>query len=97
MALKRIRAANLRVVVLDLPRAEVVQRLDLDLVDHGVEDPLPRPVAGADEDGHDHTLLVLRGLVAEPDRRGLPSGTQLLGHHRVVEVEGVQRLEDHTA
>src|SRR4029079_3915472 len=51
--------ADLRVVVLDLPRRELHEPLHLDLVDDGVEDLLARPVALADEDLHDHSLLVL--------------------------------------
>ena len=84
-------AADLRVVVLDLARRELAEALDLDLVDHGVEDLLALPVADADEHGHDHPLLVLRRLVAEPDRRGLALRAELVGDDRRVEVERVHR------
>src|SRR5579862_1812948 len=66
-----LRAADLGVVVLDLPRREVAQPFHLDLVDHRVENVLPRPETRPDEHGDDHPLLVLARLVAEPDRRRL--------------------------
>src|SRR3954447_5630951 len=84
-------AADLRVVVLDLPRRELAERLDLDLVDHCVEDVLARAEAHPAEDAHDHALLVLARLVAEPDRGRLPSGPKLVGHQGRVEVERVHR------
>ena len=79
---------HLGVVVLDLARRELVEPLDLDLVDHRVEDVLPRPEAGADEHRDDHPLLVLARLVAEPDRRGLAVRAKLGLDDRRVEVEG---------
>ena len=53
-------APDLGVVVLDLTRRELAERLDVDLVDHGVEDLLALAVACADEHGDDHALAVLR-------------------------------------
>src|SRR4029079_8422152 len=44
-----LRTTDLRVVVLDLPRRELAKPLHLDLVDHGVEDPVARPVPRAAE------------------------------------------------
>jgi hypothetical protein len=69
---------DLGVVVLDLVRGELSERLHLDLVDHGVEDLFPRPEAGAGEYRDDHPLLVLRRLVAEADRRRLTPAAQLV-------------------
>src|SRR5436189_5477444 len=65
-----LRPPDLGVVVLDLARRQLLERLDLDLVDDRVEDPLPRAEARAREHLDDHPLLVLRGFVAEPDGRG---------------------------
>src|SRR3954464_13911848 len=84
-------AADLRVVVLDLPRRQLAERLHLDLVDHRVEDVLPRAEAGAAKDTDDHALLVFARLVAEPDRGRLPSRPELVGDERRVEVESVHR------
>ena len=81
--------------MLDVAGREVLERLDLDLVDHRVEDLLAGPVTGADEHLHDHSLLVFRALVAEPDRRRLASGAELVRDHRVVEVERVQSAAHH--
>src|SRR4051812_41394234 len=86
-------AADLRVVVLDLPRRQLAERLHLDLVDHRVEDVLTRAEADAAEDAHHHALLVLAGLVAEPDRGRLSARPELVGDERRVEVEGVHRGE----
>ena len=64
--------------VIDMVEVKTLgEPLHLDLVDHGVEDLVARPVAGADEHGDDHPLLVLARLVAEPDRRRLAIGPQL--------------------
>src|SRR3954454_24391951 len=84
-------AADLGVVVLDLPRRQLAERLDLDLVDHRVEDVLARAEADAAEDAHHHALLVLAGLVPEADRGRLPARPELVGDERRVEVEGVHR------
>src|SRR3954470_23026520 len=84
-------ASDLGVVVLDLPRRQLAERLDLDLVDHRVEDVLARAEADAAEDAHHHAFLVLAGLVAEPDRGRLPARPELVGDERRVEVEGVHR------
>ena len=84
-------APDLGVVVLDLARRQLAERLHLDLVDHRVEDVLARAEAHAAEDAHDHALLVLAGLVAEPDRGRLPARPELVGDERRVEVEGVHR------
>src|SRR3989337_839997 len=65
--------ADLGLVVFDLAGREVAESLDLDLVDDGVEDPLPLAVAGAAEDRDDHPLPVLRRLVSPPDGCGLPT------------------------
>src|SRR5436190_2741869 len=82
-------AADLRVVVLDLSWRQVGERLHLDLVDHGLEDLLAGAVARTGEDLHDHALLVLAGLVSEPDSGRLTPRAKLVGHHGRVEVEGV--------
>src|SRR5579871_6003161 len=79
--------AELRVVVLDVPRREVLDALDLDLVDHGVEDLLPRRMLVADRHQHAVVLAVLMGLVTQPNRRRLPPTAKLVGKHRRVEVE----------
>src|SRR5438874_11626650 len=84
-------AADLGVVVLNLPRRQLAERLHLDLVDHRVEDVLARAEADTAEDAYHHALLVLPGLVAEPDRGRLPTGPKLVGDERRVEVEGVHR------
>src|SRR5688500_3978126 len=63
-----LRPPDLGIVVFDLTGRELRHALDLDLVDHRVEDPLARAVARPAQHGHDHALLVLAGLVAEPDR-----------------------------
>src|SRR3954447_20873920 len=47
-------AADLRVVVLDLPRRQLAERLHFDLVDHSIEDMLARAEPHAAEDAHDH-------------------------------------------
>src|SRR5262245_13371850 len=60
---------ELRVVPLDLALAQLAHGLDVDLVDDRREDALPRPVAVADRHPDQEALLVLVGLVAEPDRR----------------------------
>ena len=84
--------ADLGVVVLDLTRRELPERLHLDLVDHGLEDLVARAEAGPDEHLDDHPLPVLRGLVSKPYRRGLAVAPQLVGDDRGIEVEGVHRL-----
>src|SRR5438874_8400546 len=73
---------DLGVVVLDVARRELSERLHLYLVDHGVEDLLARSVARPDEHLDDHPFLVLPGLVAETDRRRLAARAQLVGHDR---------------
>src|SRR6266536_1975301 len=83
---------DLGVVVLDLAGRELGELLDLDLVDHSVEDLHPRAVAGPREDLDDHPLPVLARLVAEADRRRLPAAAQLVGHHGRVEVQGIHRV-----
>src|SRR3954462_8682990 len=80
---------DLRVVVLDLVRRQLADRLHLDLVDHDVEDVLPGAGARPDEDRDDHPLLVLRRLVAEPDRRRLAVRLELRLDDRRVEVQRV--------
>ena len=84
-------ALDLRVVLLDLARGALAQRLHLDLVDDRVEDLLPRAEALAGEHLHDHPLPVLAGLVAEADGDRLAPAPQLVGDDRRVEVEGVHR------
>src|SRR6201992_109984 len=79
--------AELRVVVLDLPRRQVLDALDLDLVDHRVKDLLARGALVADRDQDALVLVVLVGFVAQTDRRGLAAATQLVGKHRGVEIE----------
>src|SRR5262249_18339496 len=92
-----LRAPHLRVVVLDVPRRELTERRRLDLVDDRVEHLLARPVARADEHLHDHPFLVLPGLVPQADRRRLAARTQLVGHDRRIEVEGVHQRRRPTA
>src|SRR4051794_8655709 len=80
-------AAELGVVVLDVARREVLEALDLDLVDDRLEDLLARGVLVADGHQHRLVLLVLVGLVAEPDRRRLAAALELVGEDRRVEVQ----------
>ena len=80
-------AANLRIVVLDLARGELAERLHLDLVDDGVEDAVTQAEACACEHLHDHPLPVFRRLVAQANRRRLATAPQLLGDDRGVEVQ----------
>src|SRR6476646_2767026 len=84
-----LEAAELGVVVLDVAARELVYPLDLDVVDHRVEDLLPRAVAEADRDPDDLAALVLVALVAEPNRRGLATALQLVDEDRRVEVQNV--------
>src|SRR3954470_5275755 len=84
-------ATDLRVVVLDLARRELGEALHLDLVDDGVEDLLPRAEANTAEHRDDLTLLVLLGLVAEADRRGLALRPELIRDDGGVEVQSVHR------
>src|SRR5262249_21386875 len=81
--------AELRVVVLDVAGREVADLLDLDVVDHRGEDFLAWAVTEADRDPYDLAALVLRGLVAEPDRRRLSRPLQLVDEHRGIEVQYV--------
>src|SRR5918995_311057 len=74
--------ADLGVVLLELPRRTLAERLHLDLVDDRVEDLLARPVPQPGEHLDDHSLLVLTGLVAEANRRGLAPRAQLVGDDR---------------
>ena len=55
-------AAELRVVVLDVAGRQVLDPLDLDLVDHRVEDLLARRVLVADRDQHASFLRYLCDL-----------------------------------
>src|SRR6185436_1532300 len=82
-------AAELRVVVLDVPAGQLAGALDLDVVDHRGEDLLPRAVAESDRDPDDLASLVLVALVAEPDRRGLATALELVDEDRGVEVEDI--------
>ena len=84
-----VEAPELRVVVLDVARRQVADALDLDAVDHRLEDLLARGVLEADRDEHDLSLLVLRALVPEPDRRGLAAALQLIDEDGRVEIEDV--------
>ena len=87
-------AAELGVVVLDVARREVLDALDLDVVDHRVEELLARRVLVADGDEHDLVLAVLVPLVAEPDGRGLATALHLVGEDRRVEVEDLHGAAD---
>src|SRR3954454_2199064 len=80
-------AAELGVVVLDVARREVLETLDLDLIDDRLEDLLSRRVLVADRHQHGLVLLVLVGLVAEPDRGRLAAALELVGEDRRVEVQ----------
>src|SRR5215218_3548922 len=84
-----LEAAELGVVVLDVPARELIQPLYLDVVDHRGEDLLPRTVAKTDRDPDDLAALVLVALVAEPDRRGLAPALQLVDEDRRVKVQDV--------
>jgi hypothetical protein len=82
---------ELRVVVLDVARREVLDPLHLDVVDHRREDLLARAVPVADRDPDHLAAVVLARLVPEPDRRGLPSPFELIDEDRRIEVEDVER------
>src|SRR5256884_2762438 len=84
-----LEAAELRVVVLDVPRRELPHPLDLDGVDHRLEDLLARRVLEAHGDQDHVPLAVLGALVAEADRRGLAPALELIDEHRRVEVQDV--------
>src|SRR5215217_1674685 len=84
-------AAKLRIVVLDVARRELPDLLDLDIVDHRVEDLLARRMAEPDRHPDDLAALVFAGLVAEANRRGLATPLQLVDEDRRVEVECVGR------
>ncbi len=73
---------ELGVVVLDVARREVLHALDLDVVDHRVEQLLARRVLVADRDQHDLVLAVLVPLVAEADGRGLAPALHLVREDR---------------
>jgi hypothetical protein len=73
--------------VLDVARGEILDPLDLDVVDHGVEQLLARRVLVADGDEHDLVLAVLVSLVAEPDGGGLAAALHLIGEDGGVEVQ----------
>src|SRR4051812_14697619 len=79
--------AELGVVVLDVPRRQVLDPLDVDLVDDRLEDLLARRVLIADRHQHGLVLLVLVRLVAEADRRCLAPPLELVGEDRRVEVQ----------
>ena len=66
---------------------EVADALDLDGVDDGLEDLLPRRVLVADRHQNRLVLAVLVRLVAEADRGRLAAPAQLVGEDRRVEVE----------
>jgi hypothetical protein len=82
-----LRAAELRVVVLDVARRELLDPLDIHAVEHGVEELLARGVLVADRHQHNLVLAVLVPLVAEPDRGRLAATLHLIGEDRGVEVE----------
>ena len=75
--------------MLNLARRDIAERLDLNLVDDGVEDALAGTKALADEDRHDHALLVLVALVTETDRDRLAAGLDLVGDQRAVKHQRV--------
>src|SRR4051812_25847048 len=89
-------AAELRVVVLDVPRRQVADALDLDLVDDRVEDLLAWRVLVADGHHHRLVLLVLVRLVAQADRRRLPAALELVGEDRGVEVQDLHPTAETT-
>src|SRR5579862_6249189 len=63
-------ASELRVLALDIARAQVLDCFDLDPIqDRGIQ-LLAAAEAGADRDPDDHTGLILVGLVSEPDGDG---------------------------
>src|SRR5215213_9479777 len=71
-------AAELGVVVLDVAGRQLTELLDLDLVDHGLEDLLAGRVLVPDRDHDGLVLLVLVRLVAEADRGGLAAALELV-------------------
>jgi hypothetical protein len=87
-------AAELGVVVLDVARGEVLHALDVDVVDHRVEELLARRVLEPHRDQHDLVLAVLVPLVAEPDRGGLAAALHLVREDRRVEVEHLHGRAD---
>src|SRR3954451_2062000 len=86
-----VRAAELGVVVLDLARREVLDALDLDVVDHRVEQLLARRVLVAHGDEHELVLAVFVPLVPEPDRRRLAAPLHLVREDGRIEVEDLHR------
>src|SRR5581483_4274603 len=86
-----IDSPELGIVVLDVPRREVPDPLDLDLINHRVEDLLPRRMLVADRDQDAVVLAVLVGFVAQTDRRRLAAAPQLVGENRRVEIEYAHR------
>src|SRR5829696_5376485 len=82
-----IEPAELRIVVLDVAGGEVLDLLDLDAVDHGVEDLLPRRMLESNRNHHDLALAILLALVAEANRGGLAAALQLVDEDGRVEVE----------
>src|SRR5690606_27925686 len=90
-------APELRVVVLDVPGRQLAEALDLDLVDDGLEDLLPRGVPVADRHQPRRVLAALVRLGAEPDGRGLAAGLELVGEDAGVEVEALHERRKATA
>src|SRR5215208_5528950 len=82
-----VEPAELGVVVLDVARGQLGYALDLDRVDHGLEDLLAWRVLEADGDQDDLALAVLLALVAQPDRGRLAAPLELIDEDRRVEVE----------
>jgi hypothetical protein len=82
-----VEPAELRVVVLDVARRELAHLLDLNRVDHRLEDPLARGVLKTHGNQHHLPLAVLLALVAQADRRRLPTALELVDEDRRVEVE----------
>src|SRR5919201_3765333 len=76
---------ELRIVVLDVARREVLDLLDLHAVDDRLEDLLPWRVLEADGDHHDLALAVLLALVANEDRGGLADAIKMVPEDRLVE------------
>src|SRR4051812_46186550 len=88
-----VERAQLGVVVLELARRDIAETLDLDLVDHGVEDVRARAEALTAEHLEAQALAVLDALVAEADRDRLAPAAQLIGDQGVVEVERLHGAE----
>src|SRR3954451_24684107 len=88
--LRLLQPPELRVVVLDVARRQLLRPLDLDIVDHGGEDLLPGRVLVSDGNPDDLPALVFARFVAEADRRRLARSLELIDERRREDVESDQ-------